>query len=403
MHTMSSSLRARSAHETLELVKPLAKRLGITRVTDTTWLDRVGIPVFASIRPKALSGSLCVNAGKGCHPDEAKIGAYMEAIEFAYAEYGRTELQAVPSTPREMAGTFPSGVTFASLCPRYGHPIDPDGLMYAVDAHSVLDDHLVRIPSELVFIPHSRNDGQKPFGESSNGLSSGNSVLEASVHGLYELMERDVQSFDFLHDQSALVNLDNVPEDVEKLVCLIHGAGLQLVVRYTQNEFKLPYFQAFLTEQVPEMPVSIATGTGFHCSKSIALVRAICEAAQSRLSHIHGGRDDIIRRVQYFDKVGRDAEIKAINELRTKAFSSAAAINYSEIFEPSTPRTLDDAWTHALSALERVDVRAIFRVTFTNPSDQLQVVRILAPGLESFDPNLKRLGPRLASYAQKHL
>jgi ribosomal protein S12 methylthiotransferase accessory factor len=40
--------------------------LGISRVTDITAMDRLGLPVFASIRPRGLA--LCVNAGKGMKP-----------------------------------------------------------------------------------------------------------------------------------------------------------------------------------------------------------------------------------------------------------------------------------------------------------------------------------------------
>ena len=61
-----------------------------TRVTDITRLDWAGVPVYASIRPEAYPGSLCVNAGKGVTPLEAQVGAYMEAIEYAFAEYGRS-------------------------------------------------------------------------------------------------------------------------------------------------------------------------------------------------------------------------------------------------------------------------------------------------------------------------
>ena len=61
-------------------------RLGISRVTDSTRLDRIGIPVFSSIRPSAAEASLCVHAGKGTTTTEARTGALMEAIEFAFSD-----------------------------------------------------------------------------------------------------------------------------------------------------------------------------------------------------------------------------------------------------------------------------------------------------------------------------
>src|SRR5579862_6644062 len=86
--TYSSSLRTVRIEITLSHAIPLAEKLGISRVTDISRLDRVGVPVFASIRPGAQRGSLCVNAGKGLTAAEARVGAAMEAIEFAMAEFG---------------------------------------------------------------------------------------------------------------------------------------------------------------------------------------------------------------------------------------------------------------------------------------------------------------------------
>ena len=183
----------------------------------------------------------------------------------------------------------------------------------------------------------------------------------------------------------------------------IEGAHLQLTVRYTENEFGFPYFQAFITEVSVEMPVSVASGSGLRCRKSIALVRAISEAAQSRLSHIHGGRDDIIRRVQYFDLVGRDAELEAIRKLKNKAFRDERSLRYSQIPEPAIPDNLESAWRMTVEALEKSGIKSILRASCTNPSDDLQVVRVIAPGLESFEPNLKRVGPRLVKYATTYL
>src|SRR5208282_6051864 len=95
---LSSSMRTSTPEATLARAKSRAGALGITRVTDITRLDHVGIPVYASIRPGAAAGSLCVNAGKGFHPIEAEVGAYMEAIEFALAEPGASHVALVRAT-----------------------------------------------------------------------------------------------------------------------------------------------------------------------------------------------------------------------------------------------------------------------------------------------------------------
>src|SRR5579872_5458480 len=124
---LSSSLRARPPAATLELARKRARELGITRVTDITRLDRVGIPVYASIRPAATEGSLCVNAGKGLHPIEAEVGAYMEAIEFALAEPGASpHVTTVRARTRDVLDGRRRPEAILDLCPKLGERIPLD-------------------------------------------------------------------------------------------------------------------------------------------------------------------------------------------------------------------------------------------------------------------------------------
>lgn len=402
MKRLSSSLRRRSAEETLNIVEAgVARDLGITRVTDTTWLDKIGIPVFASIRPAAKRGSLCVNAGKGLRSAEAKIGAYMEAIEFSLAEYNTANLKLVNTTPKLIVDSHEGQFDFEALCMLHGFKAQADGSIMAVEAENILKARPALIPAELVFIPYPENPGQRIFGESSNGLASGNDVLEATVHATCELLERDVQAFNFMLDQSRLVTLDQCSESVRSLIEKIRAAGLQLSVRYTYNCFGSAYFQAFIMEQSSEAPVSVASGSGFHPIKEIALIRAICEAAQSRLSHIHGGRDDIIERVKYFDRKGREAELEAISRLRESATAATHAIPYSSIpCNESALSTIEHLWTFLITQLRMIGLNTVLRVDLSKDHSDIKVVRIIIPGLESFEPGLKRIGPRLAQYVQ---
>ncbi|MFU2328431.1 YcaO-like family protein [Pseudomonas sp. NFX98] len=403
MHRLSSSLRRRSAEETLKIIaNDLAPQLGITRVTDTTWLDRIGIPVFASIRPDALKGSLCVNAGKGLRSVEAKIGAYMEAIEFSLAQYNTAQLELLKTTPRQLIKSHAGRINFNQLCMLYGSSADPDSLIMAVEVQDVLQNQKVLAPAELVFIPYPENPGQRLFGESSSGLASGNDLVEASVHAICELMERDVQAFNFLNDSSCLVNLDDFSAETEALINKVKNANLNLSVRYTENCFGLAYFQAFIMEESPHAPISVATGSGLHPIKEIALIRAICEAAQSRLSHIHGGRDDIIERVKYFEKKGRLVELQAVSRLRAEATSRTEMIDYSSInCQEVAITTIESAWELLIECLRHIGLGTVLRVLLSKPTDDITVVRIIIPGLETFEPGLKRVGPRLLAYVKQ--
>ena len=176
MHVMTSSLRTKSLQDTLRAAHDVARRVGVTRVTDTTWMDRIGIPVFASIRPCAHRHSLAVNAGKGRMPMEAKVGAYMEAIEFAYAESSNHICALCALLPHDIQNqqTFPH--TLTDLGPILGQRIVPDKPIACVEMAEIFSGETAFVPAELVFSPMSEDPGQRIYGTSTNGLASGNTV-----------------------------------------------------------------------------------------------------------------------------------------------------------------------------------------------------------------------------------
>ncbi len=95
--------RSRSPEETRAAVEPLMPEIGVTEIIDVTPpLDRIGIPVFAAVRPGAARGAVRVHAGKGKEPVHARVSAMMEALERYCAEYrGR------PDGVRDLRGDRP--------------------------------------------------------------------------------------------------------------------------------------------------------------------------------------------------------------------------------------------------------------------------------------------------------
>jgi len=83
---VNETQRTVSPEETLARVEKALPAAGITRVADITNLDRLGIPVFSSIRPTAGRGAISVYNGKGATPTEARVSAIMEGIERYSAE-----------------------------------------------------------------------------------------------------------------------------------------------------------------------------------------------------------------------------------------------------------------------------------------------------------------------------
>jgi len=398
----SSSFRAERLEVTLARARSLVKDLGISRVTDITRLDCVGVPVFASIRPNAQPGSLCVNAGKGISVEEARVGAYMEAIEYAFAEYNRASLKVstVPAGHIYEGRTRPESIL--DFCPTMNAEIDLEGPIASVEATDICSGEMFLVPAELVFLPFpAKLQGKRYFGSNSNGLASGNSILEATVHGLAELIERDICSFQAINDHSKLVSNRSLPSAIRSIQSNLTSVGMNLYVRHQANIFEVPYFMAVVAEKESRDPIYISVGYGCHPLKDIAVTRAVCEALQSRLSFIHGGRDDLLNRHKRFARFSTKTRMSYAEDLLIKVSRNGSTLQFSEL--PDRSRSVSDlnsAQAVLIDTLARNGLKRVLRVVYTPSDSPLHVVRILVPGLECFTETTARVGFRLRNYVR---
>jgi ribosomal protein S12 methylthiotransferase accessory factor len=403
MIKMSNGFRVRSPEATLALAKVLAAELGITRVTDITRLDSVGIPVCASIRPNAVIGSLCVNAGKGTSVLEARVGAYMEAIEFAYAEFGRSSvIRYIAATPRDVLDGRTRSDAILDFGPVMQLEVELDEPMGCVYAEDLSNGGEVLIPAELVFLPcPSEVSLQRCFGSNSNGLASGNSVTEATVHALIECFERDIRSFEHVNDTSSLVRPSTYPELIKRIEAQADAAGLSLAVRYAKSAHGLPYFSAIVANLVDRDPIYVNAGYGCHLSSDIAMSRAVTECFQSRLSFIHGGRDDLQDRYTFFNDWTAQATRDYASRLIDETFCTDSAIDFADIPDLALSiASVDEALESLIARAKRVDGARVLRVRYTSDDQPLQIVRVIVSKFEFFTEATARIGHRLRDYVQ---
>lgn len=285
--------RAVPPAETLRRIRPRLRAAGITRLADVTGLDWVGVPVYQAIRPN--SRTLSASQGKGLTRGQAQVSALMEALEGFHAEDIRR--------PRVRA-------TIGSMRRQLGY--DPRAL--AVIRPALLTDALVLdwlpatdlstgtptwVPKELCELDlRVRPRVHVPvFRTSSNGLCSGNSLAEALIHGLCEVVERDScrrhDAARFEPERSVVPKTVSAPLG-QRLLDRFFQAGMHVQIVDMSGPTGLPCFEAWLDH--PDGP-ALTRGSGCHPSRTTALIRALTEAAQSRLTYIAGSRDDIPRPV----------------------------------------------------------------------------------------------------------
>jgi YcaO-like protein with predicted kinase domain len=342
-----------------------AARCGLTRVADITGLDTIGIPVAAAYRPNARS--LSVSQGKGLDILSAKVSALMEGIELWHAESVRLPL--LLGTEAELRRG--RRVVDTSRLPRTSlGDGDPQGKLLWVAARDVSDGEECWVPLEMVHADYTAPvpTGGGCFLSSSSGLASGNHPMEATLHALYELIERDAAAlWQGRRGSRANTRLDlGTVDDPEcrRLLELFEQANAPIAAWNITSDLGLP---AFYAEVAPsESCAAVAAGQGCHCSRAVALARALTEAAQSRLTVISGARDDLS------DDAYSDT---------AAAPSGGASVDYRSI--PSLDHdTLDQDLDEVMVRLARCGLEQVLVVNLSHAEVGLPVVRVVVPGLE---------------------
>ncbi|MBI4612747.1 MAG: YcaO-like family protein [Planctomycetes bacterium] len=373
------------AARTWQRIEPLLGGLGVTRVCDITGLDRVGIPVFSCVRPRADRFGITVTCGKGRRPIDAKVGAAMEAIEYLSAEFDRPRCLTAPAGDLAGRALDPDSLILPAWAREHArYPLD------WVEGWELVSRSPIWVPANAVFFPYEPEASFFLFNPSTNGLAAGNTIEEAICHGLAELLERDAWSIALARaDEGDCPSLDlaTAPLPASELARRFESAGVEVFVRVLASEFGIPCFYAAVLEVHDEARFLAHDGMGAHPDAEVALLRALTEAAQSRAADIQGSREDL----SYWRARG----MKAIDRDHW-SFRRAGPVRFEDLPSFPAPDVLDDIrWM-----MDRLVARGFDRVAvveLTRADLGIPVVRVVVPGLESFSVDRWRAGPRLGA------
>jgi ribosomal protein S12 methylthiotransferase accessory factor len=397
---LHSSYRTRPAADTLAVGCALMPSLGISRVTDITRMDRLGLPVCASVRPR--SRGLRVHAGKGLSDVEARASALMEAVEHAVAEPHASDWVARTLAMGDIAAQFAGRLRIADFVPTARAALEPRTVVVATECEELGRPEPVQLPAEVVFYPHLDDASPQLFGATTNGLASGNTLEEATLHALLEVLERDALALNRPRDASQWVDSDDLPEPFRHFARTWRKLGVALAVRHVPNDFGLPCFEAMLRER-RSADVDLAAGSGLHVDRHVALARAVCEAAQSRLSTIHGGRDDITDFYAKYTTMSPARRKAAERRVTAGMFDRTRTVGWSSIpHRPGDGRPLPAVLDDVLGAVSRAGFPAVFRHAFRVRLAGLHVVKVIVPASENVEADPRRIGRRLLDRIMAH-
>lgn len=387
--------------QTLERVRGLLPVMGITRIANVTGLDKVGIPVVMVCRPN--SRSIAVSQGKGIDLDAAKASGVMESIEGYHAE--RITLPLKLGTYEDLRYTHRI-TEVTGMVRRADSLFHPNLQILWIEGYDLISDRGIWLPYEMVHLNYTLPlpPGTGCFAASSNGLASGNHVLEAISHAVCEVVERDATVLWYLRDaqtrRGSRVDLGTVDDPgCCEMLNKFEQAGVEVGVWNITSDVAIPVFLSVIAERAPNplRPLPTVVGYGCHPARHIALARALAEAAQSRLTFIAGSRDDI-HRGEYEYVFSRD-----VQDRERQLFQVDAPMMDFQKVPTFDGATFEEDLAWELKQLRNAGIDQVIVIDLTKHELQIPVVRVVIPGLEPKLPRATYLpGPRARAVMEKH-
>ena len=371
--------RTVSPHETLARVEPLLPEMGITRIANITGLDLIGIPVVMVCRPN--SRSVAVAQGKGLDLAAAKVSGVMEAIETFHAE--RVSLPLRLASYAELCRSEPVADVRRLPFSVRGRFADELPILW-VAGRDLMAGGTAWLPYECVHTDYTLPlpQGSLCFAANTNGLASGNHVLEAISHGLAEVIERDAITLwkrrDDASRRSTVVDLDTVDDAAcQALLDRLAMAGIDVMAWDATSDVGVATFYCLLVGRQTAF-ADPEFGSGCHASRAIALSRALTEAAQARTTYIAGSRDDFLP--ELYAGAARERRLRDCRAL----LKGAPARGFQDVpnFEGDDIAADVDRMLRQLATAGMTQALA---VDLTIAKYGIPVVRVVVPGLEGPD------------------
>ncbi|MCL2509662.1 MAG: YcaO-related McrA-glycine thioamidation protein [Methanomassiliicoccaceae archaeon] len=388
-YSPGTGIRTIPPEKTLERVLPILPKIGICDPLDITPLDNIGIPVFAVDRPGASPGAVKNYNGKGATPEQAEASAAMEAIERYSAELRDTD-EIVYGTVLQAMDTGLTVDPKDLILPNRTLDIYEAAQIAWVEGYEMFRGEPIWLPACGVFHPYFPDDDLQLFRYHTNGIAAGNTIEEAILHALFELIERDAWSMAEERGRAAadvIVEEDSLPGQLLKK---LEDKGVKIHLKDLTHDIGVPTIGAAADDTVTKDPELLTIGVGTHLNPEIACIRAITEVAQSRTTHKHGVKGNA-RLLKIANDMGYD-KVKAVNTVWYRDLNEKVSLK--DMKDLSTPYVLDDIEV-VLDRLVSTGFDMVIVSDLTRPETGIPVVRMTVPGMEVSTMDPEREGARL--------
>lgn len=369
--------------------------IGVTRAVPITAFDRIGVPVWTTVRPS--SRHLVVNGGKGRDDAAAELSARLECLEQAVAERSpdTTELLSLGAAQAR----DPWAVDHVRSHLFEDSVVGPDTTSHWVPVTYLPDEAPGLAPVEAVHFPPPRGLRTLVASSSTRGLACGTSLESAILHGVFEVLERHAASLVRIGSlASTRLELGDRSRArpgggwgrVHELCDRISAADVSPVIRVAALD-RFWFAASLLTDADRPEARFDSGGYGLHTDPARAVEAALLEAIQSRATWIHGTRDDLPEKSPEAAGVLGPADDATVRG----AFAGGSVVRTDDL-TASLPgaASVGDHVADALAGLAALGLRAAYHA-FPGDHGPFHVVRVVVPGSEDFTPQHPFVGRHL--------
>jgi ribosomal protein S12 methylthiotransferase accessory factor YcaO len=214
------------------------------------WLLQVGVSTGRN--HWELTGSQ-TSYGKGLHPDQARASCLMEVVERVSSFAGFDSGSAL----HYKDGHELIRASYKELREKSDEVLDPNDMnlevsyenqpLYWISAERVDEHgrHPIRVPAQLVFLFCNLDEVSLTSGLSSTGLASGNTLEEAKLHALLEVVERDSEKV-MPYSKARCFLLESQQPAVKDILKRSVEAGFEVQFLDITTELGIPCYKAFV-------------------------------------------------------------------------------------------------------------------------------------------------------------
>ena len=377
--------RSKTPDSTLQFIERIKETVGMMSFRNATEVDRIGIQVFTCdrIRP---DGSKTSHTGKGVSPIQAQVSITMEAIERYCSEFKDEYLdKLVRGSYNQLKTKFnlldPRSMILSGLS-----EYDSDREIHWVWGCDLSKEEEILVPACAVYHPF-HEDKILIMNTHTNGIAAGNTMEEAVIHGLAEVVERDAWSIaqytQHFHD-AIFIEDDRENDFIIGIFEKFEKAGIEIVAKDLTTDVGIPVVAAFARD-LQHRTMETIDGLGAHLDPKVATVRALLEIATTRALFIQKyGLEGMCETAPLYLRQGEDENFRfyAYNQKGIKDLE----VGYSS--------DIYDDIQSMISKLRARGLERVIAVNLTRSDVDIPTVRMIVPGMETFCFDKTRVGER---------